>query len=756
VQRRTFNIALIVVLLGPLLGASHCVSQQSPGEHQPLPTLTTARQAHGLTIEQAAQGYPVQLRAVVTYYDPYIDPQHPTVWVTDSSGGIYIELSSAPQVPFQTGDLLAITGVSAAGGYAPIVRSRQARVVGKAPLPPNPPLVTMTEILTGARDGQWVKVEGVVHAVQDAGKNTILTIALSDGAIRAHTLQDPAANYRALIDAKISLRGNQAPLFNHQGVMTGAYLLFPDRNQITIEEPVPPEPFRLPISPLGNLMHYTPTPRANHRVHVQGTVTLAWPGRSLCIQQDLHGLCAQSRQTTPLHAGDFVDVIGFPITRDYMPGLAHATYTTTGTKHSLATVKITADQAVGGDFDSRLVELEGQIIGRDETAIDPKVVLSSGKLVFSVVLPTRSGGLDLPEWPKGTIVKIVGVCQVTGGIDRLDTRRDGISTPAAFRILLRSADDVVVIKSVSWWTPTRAVGVFCLGALVGLIVLAWVYVLRKRVAAQTEVIRVQLEDADTLSAEIRALNEDLEETIAKRTAQLETANQELQAFSYSVSHDLRAPLRHIAGFSKILANDFASAMPDDAKDHLKHIQAAVIRMDLLVDGLLGLAKLGRKSLQIHPTDLNSLVALVLSDLQPECEGRAIEWRLAILPTMECDQMLVGQVFQNLLGNALKYSSRRENAIIEIGTIQNPGKPAVLFVRDNGAGFEMRYAAKLFGVFQRMHTESEFEGTGVGLATVHRIIKKHGGRIWAEAAVDEGATFYFTLSETEETPEAITK
>jgi signal transduction histidine kinase len=751
VLRCNCDIAPIVVLLGLLLGAKYCVSQQTPTEHPSLPTLTSAHQAHSLTIEEAAQGYPVQLRAVVTYYDPYIDPKHPTVWVTDSSGGIYVELSSAPQVSFRTGDLLAITGVSATGGYAPIVRASEARVVGKAPLPPNPPMVTMAEILTGSRDGQWVQVEGVVHAVQESGKNTTLTLALSDGVIRAHTIQDPAANYRSLIDAKIRLRGNQAPLFNHQGAMTGAYLLFPDRNQVTIEEFVPTHPFELPISPIGNLLRFTPTPRTNHLVHVRGTVTLAWPGRSLCIQEGLHGLCAQSRETVPLRPGELVDVIGFPVSRDYMPALTHTSYKTTGSQQSVASVRVTADQAVSGDFDSRLVELEGQLIGRDETAIDPKIVLSSGKLVFSAVLPTGSGGLDLPEWPKGTVVKIVGICSVTGGVDRPDTRRDGASTPAAFRILLRSPDDVVVIKSVSWWTPARAIGVFCVGALVGLIVLAWAFVLRKRVAEQTDVIRSQLEDADKLSAEIRALNEDLEETIAKRTAQLETANQELQAFSYSVSHDLRAPLRHIAGFSKILANDFASNMTDEGKDHLKRIQNAVTRMDLLVDGLLSLAKLGRKSLQIHPTDLNSLVALVISDLQPECDGREIEWRIALLPQIECDQILIGQVFQNLISNAIKYSARRKIAIIEVGTIQEPSKPPVIFVRDNGAGFDLRYAAKLFGVFQRMHTESEFEGTGVGLATVQRIVKKHGGRVWAEAAVDAGATFYFTLSETAETP-----
>jgi light-regulated signal transduction histidine kinase (bacteriophytochrome) len=188
----------------------------------------------------------------------------------------------------------------------------------------------------------------------------------------------------------------------------------------------------------------------------------------------------------------------------------------------------------------------------------------------------------------------------------------------------------------------------------------------------------------------------------------------------------------------------------EARDHLQRIEDAVIQMGLLVDGLLSLARLGRQSLKLRHTELNALVEQVISVLQTECEGREVEWRIARLPALECDPILMGQVFQNLIGNALKYSRGRPKAVIEIGSIQRAGEPAVIFVRDNGAGFNMKYAKKLFGVFQRMHLESEFEGTGVGLATVQRIIQKHGGRVWAEAEADRGATFYFSLGANEQT------
>ena len=256
--------------------------------------------------------------------------------------------------------------------------------------------------------------------------------------------------------------------------------------------------------------------------------------------------------------------------------------------------------------------------------------------------------------------------------------------------------------------------------------------------------------------EIRKLNEDLEERIAKRTEQLQATNHELEAFSYSISHDLRAPLRHIAGFSRILVNDFGPAMAVEAREHLQSIEDAVSRMGMMVDALLKMAVLRRKSLRLDHRDLNPIVDEVISMLQPERQGRSVEWRIARLPALDCDPILMAQVFQNLLGNALKYSRGRVNAVVEVDSIQQPDKPPIIFVRDNGAGFNMKYAEKVLGVFQRFHTESEFEGTGVGLATVHRIIQKHGGTIWAEAEPDHGATFYFALQMTEQigtTPKA---
>jgi signal transduction histidine kinase len=262
---------------------------------------------------------------------------------------------------------------------------------------------------------------------------------------------------------------------------------------------------------------------------------------------------------------------------------------------------------------------------------------------------------------------------------------------------------------------------------------------------------------NAMTQEVEGAHRDLEERIRQRTAKLEeagvllkqrleeldAANRELESFSYSVSHDLRAPLRHITGFAMMLRESATSTLDGEGQRFLTTIVDAATRMGRLIDDLLAFSRVGRTQLARSPVDLNRLIQEAKQEVCADINGRAVSWQVQDLPTVKADPALLRLVFVNLLSNALKYSAKRPQTEIEVGVMPERDD-TVVFVRDNGVGFDMQYAHKLFGVFQRLHSNDEFEGTGIGLANVRRIVQRHGGRTWAEGAINRGATFYVSL------------
>lgn len=281
-----------------------------------------------------------------------------------------------------------------------------------------------------------------------------------------------------------------------------------------------------------------------------------------------------------------------------------------------------------------------------------------------------------------------------------------------------------------------------------LITSAVLTVIARRRARETETANRKLEteivERKRAEAEVNKLNAELELRVAERTAQLRDANKQLEAFSYSVAHDLKAPLRAISGYANALKEDYGSQLDGEAKQFLSSIERGAQTMGKLINDLLAFSRQGMKEMKPSSIDMNVMAASVFEDLRRGAGEGKLECKIHPLPSTCGDRAMIHQIWVNLLSNAIKFSEPSANPLVEVGCTQNGTGENHYYVKDNGAGFDMQYANKLFGVFQRLHSAKEFEGTGVGLAIVQRVVQRHGGRVWAEGRVNEGATFHFTL------------
>jgi diguanylate cyclase (GGDEF)-like protein len=486
------------------------------GESPPafLPKLTTARAVHQLTPDEAARGYPVRLRGVVTYYDPYIDPRRPALFVMDGTGSIFVSLPITPSVALRAGEQVEVTGVSGSGDFAPIVEQAWAKVMGTSHLPTRARRLTVSELQSSANDGQWVEVEGTVHSVRRSGMSIFLDVALRDGILSADTVAEAGTDYSRLVDATVKIHGNQAPTFNHQGQLTGSHLLFAGMQQLLVEEAPPGNPFDEPVDAIRTLLRYTPNSVATHRVHIRGTVTLLWPGRMICVQDERDGgsLCARTEDTSGVvggrwRAGEMADVIGFPVIGEFTPTLLNATYRLAGGVREASVLNLTAQQALQGNHDAQLIAVEGRVIDETRTGSERTITLSSGDTVFAAVYPSQATPASLPAAPEGSLLRVTGICSV---------RSDGALTTAfpiagSFRVLLDSLDNVVVLEKPSWWSAGHALWVLALALAITVAAFFGIALLRHRVKEQTAVIRAQLVETALLrdAAEFQATHDGL-------------------------------------------------------------------------------------------------------------------------------------------------------------------------------------------------------------------------------------------------------
>jgi len=718
-----------IVALAMLAAALAALARAGDGAGG-LPTLTTALQAHSLSCEQASRRYPVHLRAVVTYYDPYVDPRHAALFVHDDSGSVFVVIPSTPVLPLRAGTIVDLAGVTAPGDFAPVVAAERISPIGQSGVPAAAPRVSLPRLLSGEDDGQWVEIEGVVHAVAGTGRNAILSLTMSDGQIRATTPSQPGADYAGLVDAAVRIHGNVAPLFTRNRQLVGVRIFFPSLGELTVEQPPPADPFALAVAPIDHLLRFAPGTVLVHRSHVRGPVTLAWPGRAVCLQDAGQGLCVESGQTTPLQPGDLVDVAGFPAPGEYAPIMTEALFRKAGGRQRVEALQVTAESVIRDARDDQLVRIEGMLIGRDWAAQDPTLILSSGKSLFPAILPAGQAGTGVPDWKNGSRLRITGVCAVQADVQEMVTS-DGNIRPKSFRILLRSPADVVVIQGPSWWTARHALLALSLAFAATLGALWWVAALRHGMKRQTAIIQSQL----------------------VRTASLmeaaECASRAKSEFLANMSHEIRTPMNGVMGMIELALH--TQPTPQQA-EYLHTARESADGLLGIVNDILDFSRIEAGKLEMEAADFELCAWLeeIVRGFALRAAEKGIELACQVGPDVPervtADAGRLRQVIVNLLGNALRFTERGEVTISLRTQGYRAGKATLHFtVADTGIGIPAGKQELIFDAFAQEDgsMSRRYGGTGLGLAISSRLVKMMGGRIWVESEQGKGSRFHFT-------------
>ena len=495
---KTQLVLLIILMAGGVRSKS--------AEKSAAPELHTAAQVRNLTPEQAAQSLPVRIKGVVTFYDESLYSR----FVQDETAGIYLRgLTDLP--PLIPGQLVEVEGVTSPGEYAPVVVPHSVKVIGAGTMPTAKP-VTLGELVSGSEDSQFVEVSGIVRSVrfEEESQNYLIDLVVGGERCTAHAKQLPVTQTEDLVESTVKVRGVCSTLFNRQRQLFGFRLLVPRKIDLVVEKPAPENPFDIPTQTISSLLQFTPQGSFGNRVKVSGTVVYHEPGSALFIQDEAEGLYCQTRQRPSLKAGDRVEVLGFPAKGEYTPVLEDAVFRKVGTSAPPEPIAINLDDALTGEHDCQLVQINARLLERTQRGREQFLVLENAGFIFHAYLGQDGGGPGFATLQNGSEVSISGVCL----IERGSSWRAGQGWRAkSFRLLLRSLDDVRVIRPPPWWTLQKLLWIVGTLGLIVLAAFAWVGVLRRRVQKQTEIIRNKLQTEGALKERYEALFENANDMV---------------------------------------------------------------------------------------------------------------------------------------------------------------------------------------------------------------------------------------------------
>jgi signal transduction histidine kinase len=562
-------------------------------------TLTTAREVHALSSALARQGFPVTLTATVTYCD-----RVGSTFVSDATGGIFV-IPPTGQSTLQFGMIVTVVGVTGPGDFAPVVRATSITPTGLVTQPP-PHAVSFEDLASGSEDCEWVEFRGVVRT---AALNTDtgfpeMRIAAGGGQLRIHIAgMDIITNLDRFVDARVRVRGAVGGIFNQKRQLVAAKLFVPSPDQIIVEEPPPTAPFDVPTLAIKSLLQYTTRSSYGHRVKLRGTVTLSQRPRSVFIRDKTQGLEIQPQIAPDLAVGDEIEAIGFPVVGEWTPMLQDAVIRKVGAGSPPGSVLITAHEALEGSFDSELVRINARLLDYIPRRGVDMLVLQSGDVLFNALLQSAFSPGLLAGVPRGADIQLVGICQVqVGGPEKYRQ---------SFRLLLRDRADVLILRRPPWWTQAKILWVLTVITAVLLLVLCWVFVLKRRVLAQTQVIRQKLQQEavlqertriarefhDTIEQEMIGINMQVDAVRAKIKTAPDLAEAGLHLAGRMIRRTISEARRSVLDLrSRALEQgDLASALAEVAKPvisgqsiHFQVEQSGVVRRlpALLEDNLL--------------------------------------------------------------------------------------------------------------------------------------------------------------------------